>query len=159
MRTWDQNRAAINQLWPQCVWTDEERRLWHDDLHRLDQDVLYDSIKNVKRNNESMYPQLKWVRDEYRHLYRLKTFSEKKRLQQSEPRQAVRIDKSEDAAMREELKVVVEMTTPAEFQSTVDLIADKAARLKIEMSTAFRLVSYLLRRLGMDNGNAIGGAA
>jgi hypothetical protein len=159
MRTWDQNRAAINQLWPQCVWTDEERRLWHDDLHRLDQDVLYDAIKNVKRNNESMYPQLKWVRDEYRHLYRLKTFSEKKRLQQSEPRQAVRIDKSEDAAMREELKVVVEMTTPAEFQSTVDLIADKAARLKIEMSTAFRLVSYLLRRLGMDNGNAIGGAA
>jgi hypothetical protein len=159
MRTWDQNRAAINQLWPQCVWTDEERRLWHDDLHRLDQDVLYDAIKNVKRNNESMYPQLKWVRDEYRHLYRLKTFSEKKRLQQSEPRQVVRIDKSGDAAMREELKAVVEMTTPAEFQSTVDLIADKAAILKIEMSTAFRLVSYLLRRLGMDNGNAIGGAA
>jgi hypothetical protein len=158
MRTWDQNRAAINQLWPQCVWTDEERRLWHDDLHRLDQEVLYDAIKNVKRNNESMYPQLKWVRDEHRHLHRLKTFSEKKRLQQSEPRQVVRIDKSDDAAMREELKAVVEMTTPAEFQNTVDLIADKAASLKIEMSTAFRLVSYLLRRLGMDNGNAIGGA-
>lgn len=159
MRTWDQNRAAINQLWPHCKWTDEERVLWHDDLHRLDQVVLYDAIKNVKRNNESMYPQLKWVREEYRQLHRLKTFSEKKRLATTEPRQIVNIDKAADAAMREELKAVVEMTTPDQFQSTVDLIADKAACLKIEMATAFRLVSYLLRRLGMDNGNAMGGIA
>jgi hypothetical protein len=159
MRTWDQNRAAINQLWPHCKWTDEERVLWHDDLHRLDQVVLYDAIKNVKRNNESMYPQLKWVREEYRQLHRLKTFSEKKRLATTEPRQIVNINKAADAAMREELKAVVEMTTPAQFQSTVDLIADKAARLQIEMATAFRLVSYLLRRLGMDNGNAMGGIA
>ena len=159
MRTWDQNRAAINQLWPHCKWTDEERGLWHDDLHRLDQVVLYDAIKNVKRNNESMYPQLKWVREEYRELHRLKTASEKKRLSTTEPRQIVNIDKAVDAAMREELKAFVEMTTPAEFQGTVNLIADKAARLEIEMATAFRLVSYLLRRLGMDNGNAMGGIA
>lgn len=159
MRTWDQNRVAINQLWPHCKWTDEERVLWHDDLHRLDQVVLYDAIKNVKRNNESMYPQLKWVREEYRQLHRLKTFSEKKRLATTEPREIVNIDKASDAAMREELMAVVEMTTPAEFQGTVDLIADKAARLQIEMATAFRLVSYLLRRLGMDNGNAMGGIA
>lgn len=157
MRTWDQNRAAINQLWPHCKWTDEERVLWHDDLHRLDQVVLYDAIKNVKRNNESMYPQLKWVREEYRQLHRLKTFSENKRLATTEPRQLVNIDEAADAAMREELKAVVEMTTPAEFRGTVDLIADKAARLQIKMATAFRLVSYLLRRLGMDNGNAMGG--
>lgn len=159
MRTWDQNRAAINQLWPHCKWTDEERGLWHDDLHRLDQVVLYDAIKNVKRNNESMYPQLKWVREEYRELHRLKTASEKKRLATTEPRQIVDIDKAVDAAMREELKAFVEMTTPAEFRGTVDLIADKAARLEIEMATAFRLVSYLLRRLGMDNGNAMRGIA
>lgn len=159
MRTWDQNRAAINQLWPHCKWTDEERVLWHDDLHKLDQPVLYDAIRNVKRNNESMYPQLKWVREEYRQLHRLRTFADKKRADASEPRQVVRIDKDADAAMREELKAVVEMTTPSEFQGTVDLIADKAARLQIEMATAFWLVKYLLRRLGMENGNSMGGIA
>lgn len=157
MRTWDENKSAINQLWPQCKWTDEERRLWHEDLHGLDQGVLYDAIRNVKRNNESLYPQLKWMRDEYRQLHRLKTFADKKRLDTIEPLQTVRIDKESDAAMRDELKAVVEMTTPAEFRNTVDLIADKAACLKIEMATAYRLVRYLLQRLGMDNGNALGG--
>jgi hypothetical protein len=71
-RTWEQNRTAINQLWPQCQWTDEERRLWSDDLASVDQDVLYDAARNVKRNNDTLYPQLKWFRDEYRSLKRLK---------------------------------------------------------------------------------------
>jgi hypothetical protein len=71
MRTWEENKTAINQLWPMAQFTEEERRLWHDDLSGLDQAVLYDAIRNVKRNNESLYPQLKWLRDEYRHLSRL----------------------------------------------------------------------------------------
>lgn len=159
MRTWDENRTTINQLWPQCKWTDEERRLWHDDLHGLDQDVLYDAVRNVKRNNESLYPQLKWVRDEYRQLHRLKTFAARKTLQTGEPRQVVKIDKDVDSRMGGELRVVVEMATAADYELTVDLIADKAASLQIELATAFRLCRYLRQRLGIDNGMSFGGAA
>lgn len=158
MRTWDENRQAINQLWPLMTFTDEEKRLWHDDLAGLNQDVLYDAIRNVKRSNDSNYPHIKWVRDEYRGLERLSKFAGRKTAD-GEPRQIVQIDAEQNAKMRDELKVAIECATAADFESTVRLIADKAAAYKIEMATAFRLVRYLLERLGMANGNVYGGAA
>lgn len=154
MRTWEDNKTAINQLWPMAQWSDEERRLWTDDLHGLDQVVLYDAIRNVKRSTESLYPQLKWVRDEYRRLEasRKWSVSSGRGSSQAEPRVPVVIDKASDARVRDELRALIEVTEPADFQSTVNRIADKAAALEIEMSTAFRLVRYLLDRLGMSNG-------
>lgn len=157
MRTWDQNRQAINQLWPLMEFTAEEKRLWHDDLGTLDQDVLYDAIRNVKRNNETNYPQLKWVRDEYRVLDRLRKLRQQKPASQ-EPRQTVSIDKEQDCRCRDELRVAIELAQPSEHQSFVDLIADKAAKCEIEMATAIRLVRYLGERLGMANGGSIGDA-
>lgn len=158
MRTWDDNRRAINELWPLMEFTGEEKKLWHDDLGGLDQVVLYDAIRNVKRNNETNYPQLKWIRDEYRGLHRLQKFVAVK-TSSGEPRQVVKIDAASDAKMRDELRVVVDMATPEQFKSTVDLIADQAAKLQIEMATAFRLIRYLITRLGLADGGNVGGAA
>lgn len=154
MRTWDQNRQAINQLWPLMEFTDEEKRLWHDDLSVCDQEVLYDAIRNVKRNNESNYPQLKWIRDEYRGLERLKKFSTRPMPKAGEERQPVVIDSESDSRIGDELRIVCEMATPAQYQEIVDLIADKAAKLQIEMLTARRLIVYLQERLGMSLGGA-----
>ena len=152
MRTWDDNKTAINQLWPMAQFTDEEKRLWTDDLSGLDQIVLYDAIRNAKRNHDSLYPQLKWIRDEYRTLSRIASLLSKKRAAPGEPKNRVRIDASVDRRTEDELRAVVEVTTVAQFESTRDLIADKAATLKIELATAYRLVRYLLKRLGMSNG-------
>jgi hypothetical protein len=51
--------------------------------------------------------------------------------------------------------LVVEDATVENHQEVVDLIADKAADLQIRLHTAYRLVSYLLQRLGLDNGGRV----
>ena len=158
MRTWDTNRQTINQLWPLMEFTAEEKKLWHDDLSGLDQAVLYDAIRNVKRNNDTNYPQLKWVRDEYRVLERLRNLR-RPTAAAGKAKQIVNIDADKNARMRDELKVAIELATPADWQSTVDLIADKAGKCDIEMATAIRLVRYLNERLGMADGGRIGDAA
>lgn len=158
MRTWDTNRQTINQLWPLMEFTAEEKKLWHDDLSGLDQAVLYDAIRNVKRNNDTNYPQLKWVRDEYRVLDRLGKLK-RKTTPTGEPRQVVSIDADRNARTREELKVAIDLATPADYHATVDLVADKAGKCEIELATAIRLVNYLNERLGMSDGGPIGDAA
>ena len=158
MRTWDDNRNAINQLWSQCEWTEEERRLMHDDLGSLDQDVLYDAIRNVKRNYDTLYPQLKWFRSEYRVLDRLRKLKQPGQ-RVADERQPVHIDSRQNERMKDELKLAIESATPGDYQFTVDLVADKAARCEIELATAIRLVNYLNERLGIANGGRIGDAA
>jgi hypothetical protein len=155
VRTWDENRVAINQLWPKCEWTDEERKLMHDDLEPLDQAVLYDAIRNVKRNNDTLYPQLKWFRDEYRSLNRVKSLQERRPNPEREQRQVVRIEKRDDDKMAGELRAYIDGCTPGDWREAVDFIADKAASLKVEMATAFRLCRYLNERLGMAQGGRI----
>lgn len=158
MRTWDLNRQAINQLWPLMEFMPEEKKLWHDDLSGLDQAVLYDALRNVKRNNDTNYPQLKWVRDEYRVLDRLRNVR-RPSSPQGECKKIVSIEPDKNARMRDELKVVIDLASPSDYQATVDLIADKAGSCDIEMATAIRLVRYLNERLGMAQGGRIGDAA
>lgn len=156
-RTWDDNRQAINQLWPMNQLTEEERRLWSDDLSRLNQDMLYDALRNVKRNHDSNYPQIKWIRDEYRTLDRLASLKSR-RPASAEAKVPVIIDTDAEARMRDDLKVMIETATPADKDATVDMIADKAGKCEISMATAFRLVRYLLERLGLSNGMRFGGS-
>lgn len=156
MRTWDENRVAINQLWPKCEWTDEERKLMHDDLEPLDQDLLYDAIRNVKRNNDTLYPQLKWFREEYRHLERLRRFHDSRKVKGSdEQRDVTRIDKAADEKMAADIRAVIETLIPSQWQEGVDLIAQKAHDKQIELATAYRLGRYLNERLGMNQGGSI----
>ena len=158
MRTWDSNKQAMNQLWSQCQWSEEERRLLKDDLSSLDQDVLYDALRNVKRTRDTLYPQLKWITEEYRHLYRMKQFLLKPAPGTSEPRKPVSIPKESDSRIGAELRQVIQDAKPGDKQQIVDLIADNASSLKIEMQTAYRLVRYLLERLGLAGGNVYGDA-
>jgi len=156
VRTWDDNKRAINQLWPKAEFTDEERRLWHDDLSGLNQDVLYDAIRNVKRANDTLYPQLKWFRDEYRHLERLRRFADGRQVKGSDqPREIVDIDPAMDARMAADLRDVIDTLTPSQWQEGVDLIAQKAHDKKIELGTGCKLGHYLNDRLGMSGGGRV----
>jgi hypothetical protein len=155
VRTWDDNRAAINGLWPMMQLTDEEKLLWHDDLSPLDQVVLYDAIRNVKRNHDTLYPQIKWVKDEYRTLARLRQLSDKRPKQDAEPRQTVSIPKEDDERFAGEIREYIDGCVPSQWREAVDYIADQAARCNIELATGFRLGRYLNERLGMNNGGPI----
>ena len=155
MRTWEENKQAINQLWPRAEFTNEERKLWNDDLGSLDQSVLYDAIRNVKRNTDTLYPHIKWFREEYRGLHRVRKFSEQRATPGSEPRKAVVIDAKTNDATRETLREWLSQLVPANYQEGIDCIAQHAHDLKVGMTTAFRLVRYLQERLGLSNGGPI----
>lgn len=155
MRTWDDNRRAINQLWPMCEWTEEERKLFTEDLSGLDQAVLYDAIRNVKRSNETLYPHLKQFRDEYRRLFHLKKLTDRKLKVAEEPKQTVHIDSDSNERCRLELREYIESVSPSDYEHTRDLIADRAARLEIQLETAFGLGRYLVERLGMASGGVV----
>jgi hypothetical protein len=151
VRTWEDNRRAINELWPLMELKPEEKKLWTDDLSALDQAVLYDAIRNVKRGNDTNYPQLKWILDEYRSLHRVYQ-SAQGRTSKAEPRKTVEIDPKQDERLRAELMELIGMASPAEYETVRDLIVTKAHDLKIEMATAFRLCRYLNDRTGRSQG-------
>lgn len=154
MRTWEENRSAINQLWPQCQWTDEERRLWKDDLSSLDQGVLYDAVRNVKRTKETLYPQLKWVLEEHRDLMRAR-----KRASAKPAIQDVKIDLSgirdeEDGKLHDDFIQFVDMSSPADFGDVEFRVLDSLP--KMHSLTAIRVLKYArMRLLGETNGGNV----
>ena len=154
MRTWDENRTAINQLWPQCQWTDEERRLWKDDLSGLDQAVLYDALRNVKRTKETLYPQLKWVLEEHRDLMRAR-----KRLAVKPVSHDVKLDLSgirdeEDKRLHDDFLQLIDLSDPADFDGVQDRVLDNLP--KMHWATANKVLKYArMRLLGETNGGNV----
>jgi len=76
MKTWDENRDTINQFWP-TQWNAEESKLMKDDLEPLDQVMLYDAIRNVKRSHDTPFVHLKWILDQYSSLSLARKHAEK----------------------------------------------------------------------------------
>lgn len=150
MRTWDDNRTSINQLWPQCQWTEEERGLWHDDLHSLDQPMLYDALRNVKRNHDTLYPQLKWILDSYRELA-----STRKRAshpqQLREKKLELKVDDQEDRRLTDEFIALIDVLLPADFFDLEKKVLDIGLP-KMHAVSAVRVLNYArVRLLGEEN--------
>lgn len=145
MRTWDDNRVAINQLWPQCQWSEEERRLLKDDLSGLDQDVLYDALRNVKRSRDSLYPQLPWMLQAYRELFSAKRSALKATPTQSEPRLLVNVSDAEDNRLAQEFVTYIDSAHPSEFESVETMVLDNLP--KMLNATAYRVLMYARKRL------------
>jgi hypothetical protein len=146
-RTWEQNRTALNQLWPTWKVTDEERSLWSDDLSPLDQDVLYDAIRNVKRTHDAPWPQLKWVLDAFRDLdYQRKQLT--RRYVKAEPKLKVEVDDAKDAKLVEEFKSYIECGTPGEYRDIQDRILDKLPHM--HALSVMRLLRYTTARFFPD---------
>lgn len=145
-RTWDDNRTAINQLWPVAQFTDEEKRLWSDDLSGLDQETLYDAIRNAKRTHDSVYPQLKWILDAYRELTNLRRAA----LRLSQPREKKtewNIDDDGDRQARNEMIEWVDRAEPSEYQAIHDAVFAHGTFERLHSITALRIVMYAKQRL------------
>jgi hypothetical protein len=145
VRTWDENRTTINQLWPQCQWTDEERRLWKDDLCGLDQDVLYGALRNVKRSRDTLYPQLKWILDECRDL----SWSRKRAARQTttpEPKLDLSgISDEEDKRLSQDFVALIDMSEPSRFEDIKERVLDKLPQMHAR--SAIRVLTYARERL------------
>lgn len=144
MRTFEENRTAINQLWPTVKFTDEERKLWSDDLARLDQDVLYDSIRNAKRTHDGPWPQLKWVLDCYREL-RLGRKQASATHVARDQKLDLHIDADEDQALAKDFVALVDVSQPADFEDVEKRVLDKLPRM--QSKTAVRVLKYARKRL------------
>lgn len=138
-RTWQQNSDSINGLWPQCQWTDDEIDLWRSDLAGLDQDVLFEAIREVKRSRDSLYPQLVWIHTAYRTLSAARRTAEKAAAIR-EPAfsgDRLEIDPAESRRLVAEIGAEIEAAGPgdvdailAKIHANLDrLDADAAARL------------------------------
>jgi hypothetical protein len=144
VRTWDQNKTTINQLWPTCTFTDEEKRLWGDDLGPLDQDTLYDAIRNVKRTRDTQWPQLKWMLDAYRELSHAKRQA-KTHSKPAEPRVGVNVNEDENSRLADDFIAYIDAAAPSDFQDIHDRVLDKL--LKMHSRTALRIIAYAKKRL------------
>jgi hypothetical protein len=145
-RTWDENRQTINQLWPVAQFTAEDVRLWHDDLSGLDQDMLYDAIRNVKRTHDSVYPQLKWMLDEYRSLAQSRKAALRSTVSREEKTQW-NIDETQDREARNELMEWVDRAEPSEYRAIHDAVFEPEMFKRLHSLTAMRIVFYARERL------------
>ena len=145
-RTWDENKTAINELWPVAQFTNEEKRLWTDDLSGLDQVMLYDAIRNAKRNHDAVYPQLKWILDAYRELNSMRRAA----LRLTQPREKKtewNIDSDADRQARNEMIEWVDRAEPSEYRAIHDAVFAQGTFERLHSSTAMRIITYAKQRL------------
>jgi hypothetical protein len=145
-RTWDENRAAINQLWPVAQFTEEEKRLWNDDLSGLDQDTLYDSIRNAKRTHDSIYPQLKWIRDAYRDLDALRRAAIRFN-RPIEKRTEWNISDERDREKCNEMMEWVDRARPSEYETIRRAVFSDENFPQLHSTTCLRILAYAKERL------------
>jgi hypothetical protein len=146
-RTWDDNKVAINQLWPVATYTDEEARLWREDLSGLDQALLYDAIRNVKRRHDSVYPQLKWVLDGYRELAALRRAALKSTASSKEPKVSYSWDDAEDKRMARAYVDWIDQASPSDYRQIHDDIFEMENFRKMKSPTVTGLICYAKERL------------
>jgi hypothetical protein len=144
VRTWDENKTAINQLWPSHSWSDEEAKLVRQDLSPLDQATLYDAIRNAKRNHDTPFVHLKWLLDEYRAL----ASSKRRALKASKPAEEklrLNIDDQADRKLSEDFVAWIDECEPHDFEHVQATVLDKLPQM--HSASAVRVLSYARKRL------------
>lgn len=143
MRTWEENKSAINQLWP-TQWNDEEAKLLNEDLSPLDQAMLYDAIRNTKRSHDTPFVHLKWLLDEYRSLAMARKHAIKPQRSSHEKLRLV-IDDDQDKSLVKEFLAYIDIAPPGEFQEVETKVLDKLPQM--HSVSAVRVLSYARARL------------
>lgn len=145
MRTWEENKELINGLWPQHEFTSEEAQLFSADLERLDQEVLHDAIKNVKRSHDTGWVHLKWFLEEYRQLKRAKGNASGYHKYQGHKKLDLNIDPNENEKLRQQFLILIDASEPKEFSKIQTMVLD--ALPKMASVTALRVLVYARARL------------
>ena len=143
-RTWEDNKLAINELWPAYVFTGEERKLWTDDLSHLDQAMLYDAIRNAKRSHETPFPQIKWLTDAYRELKRQRGDATHFKAG-NEPKMKSEVKDDESRKLAEDFVLVIDDAEPSQFDEIQESILSKVT--KMHFAASRRVLNYARERL------------
>jgi len=146
-RTWDDNRKAINQLWPAMTYTEEESRLWREDLSGLDQSLLYDAIRNAKRRHDSVVPHLKWMLDGYRELDAARRSALKSGQKKREPKISYHWDDAEDRRLARHYVEWIDNASPSDYRQIHDDVFEMKNFQRMRSKTVTSLVVYAKERL------------
>ncbi len=144
MRTWDENKTAINQLWPSHEWSDEEAKLVREDLSPLDQPTLYDAIRNAKRKHDTPFVHLKWLLDEYRELSSSKRHA-LKASKPKDPKLQISIDDDLDRKLAADFVSWIDDCDPEHFGEVETMVLDKLPQM--HSLSALKVLSYARSRL------------
>lgn len=144
MRTWDENKTAINQLWPTHSWTEEEGKLVREDLSPLDQAMLYDAIRNTKRCHDTPFVHLKWILDEYRSLDLARKHASKPK-RYSEEKLRLMIDDDENNLLVKDFLAYIDLAEPSQFEEIEQKVLHKLDRM--HSASAVRVILYARARL------------
>ena len=143
-RTWEQNRESIHDFWPTHEFTPAEADLWREDLAELDQDLLFDCLKRVKRNRDTAWVHLRWVTDEYRAARRA-TAPPNPNVDMSTRRHGTDICPEKSQRFYEDFRALIEISGPDDFRRIQTQILDK---LPVMSSLhALRALIYARHRL------------
>lgn len=144
MRTWEENKTAINQLWPTHEWSDEEAKLVREDLSPLDQPTLYDAIRNAKRKHDTPFVHLKWLLDEYRQLESVKKHASRSS-KPRDPKLELNVDDEHDRMLRDQFIAYIEECEPQHFGEVEDRVLDKLPQM--HSVSAVLVLGYARARL------------
>jgi hypothetical protein len=144
VRTWDENKTAINQLWPSHEWSDEEAKLVREDLSPLDQPTLYDAIRNAKRKHDTPFVHLKWLLDEYRELSSSKRHA-LKASKPKDPKLQISIDDDLDRKLAADFVAWIDDCDPEHFGEVETMVLDKLPQM--HSLSALKVLSYARSRL------------
>ena len=148
MRTWEDNKTAIHELWPQHEFTGEEAKLWREDLAHLDQHMLYDAIRNVKRKRDTYWVQLPWITGEYRELRQARSRGSKK-IHRGE-KLNLQIDRDKEKKLDEQLKALIDISTPSDYQEIYKKITVEYLDY-LHGKTALKLIAYAKKRFCLQD--------
>lgn len=148
MRTWEDNKTAIHELWPEKNFTGEEAKLWREDLAHLDQDMLYDAIRNVKRKRDTPWVQLPWITSEYRELKQARSRNSKK-IDRGEKLNLL-INRDKEKKLEEQIKALIDVSAPSDYQSIHEKITVEYVDY-LHGRTALQLVGYAKRRFCLQD--------
>lgn len=143
-RTWDENREAINQLWPTHEWSHEEAKLVREDLSPLDQPMLYDAIRNAKRKHDTPFVHLKWLLDEYRELSSVRKHALKASAPK-DPKLKLNIDDEVDRRLSEDFLKTIDECAPQQFGEVETMVLDKLPQM--HSLSAHKVLMYARSRL------------
>jgi hypothetical protein len=144
VRTWEENKIAINQLWPSHEWSDEEAKLVREDLSPLDQPTLYDAIRNAKRKHDTPFVHLKWLLDEYRELSSSKRHA-LKASKPKDPKLQISIDDDLDRKLAADFVAWIDDCDPEHFGEVETRVLDKLPQM--HSLSALKVLSYARSRL------------
>jgi hypothetical protein len=144
VRTWEENKTAINQLWPSHEWSDEEAKLVREDLSPLDQPTLYDAIRNAKRKHDTPFVHLKWLLDEYRELLSSKRHA-LKASKPKDPKLQISIDDDLDRKLAADFVAWIDDCDPEHFGEVETMVLDKLPQM--HSLSALKVLSYARSRL------------